>query len=250
MVLIWKWSNGSNCVVTCSNEVNTTYYCNLLPLLHGYFTCHTTPSGAIAPEGVLWLNPYYILLPNTTITTLLLPVTTKFSLLPIVHLGTWLELLLINASLLPINALTRWSRPGWTMGSNEYALWTNTAYFYIITAFLQVRCTWRDHRKSHFESCGQISAKKVSELCAAALLFAFGASHFFGPPVSIQWDCGGPWAFTSSTKVPAMFLKFKFNSTSGPDSGCDWPHHRSLCNRRAGVTCQTAWRVARFSLPK
>ncbi len=94
--------------------------------------------GPIAPEGVLWLNPYYILLPSTTITTSLLAVTTKFSLLPIVHLGTWLELLLINASLLPINALTRRSRPGWTMGSNGQFNDFLTTYYFQILSLLHV----------------------------------------------------------------------------------------------------------------
>ncbi len=52
-----------------------------------------------------------LLLPNITITTCLLPVTAIFTLLPIVVPGRDLPLLRINASLLPVNALTRWSRP-------------------------------------------------------------------------------------------------------------------------------------------
>ena len=52
----------------------------------------------------------------------------------------------------------------------------------------------------------------VSELSAAGLQFALGASHGRGPPVVIEWFKAGPCALTSSTQVSTMFINF--NSTS------------------------------------
>jgi hypothetical protein len=63
---------------------------SLLCITAFYFTSTFAAPGLPARlvDLVVWQDAYYILLHNTTITTWLLLVTTIFSLLPIVHLGT------------------------------------------------------------------------------------------------------------------------------------------------------------------
>jgi hypothetical protein len=75
-------------VVIRSNEFITTYYCNLLQFITITSTFAAPGLPARRVDLVVWQDAYYILLQNTTITTWLLLVTTKISLLPIVHLGT------------------------------------------------------------------------------------------------------------------------------------------------------------------
>ena len=73
-------------------------------------------------------------------------------------------------------------------------------------------CTCMENWKSQLESCGKVGAIYVSELSAAGLQFALGASHGRGPPVVIEWFKAGPCALTSSTQVSTMFINF--NRTS------------------------------------
>ena len=84
-------------VVIRSNEFITTYYCNLMHFITITSTFTTGCLGGYSPDTLVEGFPYYVLLPNITITSGLLPVTTSFSLLPIVVPGRDFPLLRINA---------------------------------------------------------------------------------------------------------------------------------------------------------
>ncbi len=64
-------------------RITTIYYHYFKVTLHFTAQC----LGDDPQEGVVKGFPCYVLLPNITITTFLLPVTTSFSLLPIVVPG-------------------------------------------------------------------------------------------------------------------------------------------------------------------
>jgi hypothetical protein len=83
------------------------------------------------------------------------------------------------------------------MSSLAFSLAINLVYYYLLylTSLLHFRggggCNalydnCMDNRKSHIESCGKIRSKYVSDLSAAALFFALGASQVVGPQVLIQ----------------------------------------------------------------
>ena len=119
-------------------------------------------------EGVNWCSrPHYsVLLPYTS----RFRVFTTFQLLPIINLPPVTRPCL---QILPLRSIN-----------------THTPNYVLITSVLRQREREREtctvNRRSRLQSCGKVSAIKVSELPAAALVFALSASHIICPPVLIE----------------------------------------------------------------